>query len=196
MADGPAAPLTPEDYLDLDRESAAKHEYRDGKLVPVTGLSFAHTLIQFNLIANLKPQLPRTGCRGFGGAMRVKSGSKPIYSYPDLAIVCGEPALGTDRADTLLNPILLIEILSPATEQYDRGEKFAHYRQIPTLEEYVLVAQDTPLIEHYVRQEDDTWRWSAVAGLDETITLPTIGCTLLLADVYDQFDFSVAAEMK
>lgn len=193
MAEGPTAPLTPEEYLDWERASDAKHEYLNGNLIPVAGSSFAHNLIQFNLIANLKPQLPRTGCRGFGSAMRVKSGAAPIYSYPDLAIVCGEPALVTDHADTLLNPILLLEILSPATEQYDRGEKFAHYQQIPALEEYVLVAQETPRIEHFVRQDDGTWRWSAVAGLDETITLPTIGCTLLLADVYDQLDFPSAA---
>ncbi|HEY8597873.1 MAG TPA: Uma2 family endonuclease [Thermomicrobiales bacterium] len=196
MPEGPAPALTPEEYLDLERASAEKHEYIEGKLVPVTGLSFQHNLIQFNLIANLKPQLPRTGCHGFGGALRVKSGAEPIYSYPDLAIVCGEPAVGTDGADTLLNPILLLEIMSPATEDYDRGEKLAHYRRIPTLEEYVLVAQESPLIEHHVRQGDGTWRWSAIAGLDETITLPTIGCTLLLADVYDGIPFATAAETE
>ncbi len=194
MADAPAAFLTLEAYLDLERESAEKHEYLDGRLVAVTEKSLEHSLIQFNLIANLKPQLPRTGCRGFGGNTRVKSGAAPIYSYPDLAIVYGEPALGPDRPDTLLNPILLVEILSPSSERYDRGEKFAHYQRIPTLEEYVLVVQDTPMIEHHIRQDDGTWRWSAVAGLDETITLPTIGCALLLADVYEGVPFATAAE--
>jgi len=194
MADGPAAPLTPEEYLDWERASEEKHEYHDGKPIAVTGLSFAHNLIQFNLIANLKPQLSRTGCRGFGSAMRVKSGTEAIYSSPDLSVTYGEPALGTDQSDTLLNPILLTEILSPATEQYDRVEKFARYQQIPTLEEYVLVAQNTPLIEHYIRQDDGTWRWSAIEGLDETITLPTIGCTLLLADVYEGVPLATAAK--
>lgn len=194
MADAPAAWLTPEAYLDLERGSAEKHEYLDGRLVAVTAASLEHSLIQFNLIANLKPQLPRTGCRGFGGNTRVKSGAAPIYSYPDLAIACGEPVLGPDRPDTLLNPILLMEILSPSSERYDRGKKFALYRLIPTLEEYVLVAQDTPMIEHYIRQDAGTWRWSAIEGLDETITLPTIGCTLLLADVYEGVPLATAAE--
>ncbi len=190
MAAESQSDLTPEAYLDLERQAEGKHEYIDGTLVAMAGASANHSRIQFNMIAHLKPQLRPRGCFGFGSDMRVKSGAYSIYSYPDLAIVCGKPEYGTDRADTLLNPILLVEILSPSTERYDRGKKFAHYRRIPTLAEYVIVAQDAPLIEHYVRQPDGTWRWAAVEGLDETITLPTVKCSLPLAEVYDQVEFS------
>ena len=190
MVAEPHLDLTPEAYLELERQSEAKHEYIDGTLVAMAGASANHSRIQFNLIANLKPQLRPNGCFGYGSDMRVKSGAFSIYSYPDLSVVCGKPEYGQDRPETLLNPILLIEILSPATERYDRGKKFAHYRRIPALKEYVLVAQDAPLIEHYVRQPDGTWRWAAVEGLDETIALTTIGCTLPLAEVYDQVEFS------
>lgn len=189
MVAEPREYLTAEAYLELERQAEEKSEYIDGTLVAMVGASANHNLIQFNLIANLKPQLRRNGCLGFGSDMRVKSGTESIYSYPDLSIVCGKPAYGQDRSDTLLNPILLVEILSPSTERYDRGKKFAHYRRIPTLQEYVLVAQDQPLIEHYVRQPDGTWLWTAVEGLDETIALPTIDCTLPLAEVYDQIEF-------
>jgi len=190
MVAEPQLYLTPAAYLDLERHGEEKHEYIDGTLVAMAGGSANHNRIQFNMIANLKPQLRPKGCFGFGSDMRVKSGAYSIYSYPDLSIVCGKPEYGPDRPDTLLNPILLVEILSPSTERYDRGKKFAHYRRIPTLAEYVLVAQDAPLIEHYVRQPDGTWLWAAVEGLAETITLPTIDCSLPLAEVYDQVEFS------
>lgn len=181
--------VTIDEYFELERQSEVRHEYLDGTIVAMVGASLQHNSIQVNLIASIKPQLRRNGCSIFGSDMRIRAGAQRTFCYPDLAVVCGTPALSIDRPDTLLNPTLLIEILSPSTESYDRGEKFGHYRQIPSLREYVLVAQDSPMIEHYIRQDDGTWPWSAVEGMGETITLPTVDCTLALAEVYDEVRF-------
>lgn len=190
MVAEPRAYLTPEAYLDLERQGEEKHEYIDGTLVAMVGGSEQHGLIQVGISSLLRAALRGRGCYVYPSDVKIGIPAANIYAYPDVSVVCGMRQFGDGRRDILLNPILLVEILSPATERYDRGKKFAHYRRIPTLEEYVLVTQDAPLIEHYVRQPDGTWRWSAVEGLDETITLPTIGCILLLADVYEQVEFS------
>lgn len=189
MATEPKTILTVEDYTDIERESGTKYEYVDGTLVAMVGASPTHNRIQLGLIAHLYPILRRRGCELFGGDMRVNIPNLNIYTYPDLAIVCGTPRFTDDNPAALLNPLLLVEILSSSTEMYDRGKKFARYRQIPSLQEYVLIAQDAPLIEHYVRQDNGTWVWSAVERLEDTITLPTIGCTLALAEVYEQVTF-------
>ena len=122
--------------------------------------------------------------------MRLKVAATGLYAYPDLQIVCGETDLTDhDHLDTLLNPLVIIEVLSPSTERYDRGEKFRHYRQIPSLQAYVLVSQDAPLIECYQRNPDDTWTFTDAAGLDASIAIPPVDCTLPLADVYQKIDF-------
>ncbi|HEY8597874.1 MAG TPA: Uma2 family endonuclease [Thermomicrobiales bacterium] len=190
MVAEPRVYLTPEAYLDLERQGAEKHEYIDGTLVAMVGGSEQHGLIQVGISSLLRAALRSRGCYVYPSDVRIGIPAANIYTYPDISVVCGPRQFAGERRDTLLNPILLVEILSPSTERYDRGKKFAHYRRIPTLQEYVLVAQDAPLIEHYVRQPDGTWRWAAVEGLDETITLPTIGCTLPFAEVYDQVEFS------
>lgn len=113
-----------------------------------------------------------------------------LFTYPDVVVVCGEPRLADEHLDTLLNPTLLIEVLSPSTEAYDRGKKFEHYRTIESLAEYLLVAQDEPRIEQFVRQPDGHWLFTAIAGLPATILLPSIRCELSLSEVYDKVQVS------
>lgn len=189
MAAEPKTTLTVQDYLDIERESETKHEYVDGVIVAMAGASPAHNRIQTSLIAQLYPRLRRQGCEIFGGDMRVNIERLNMYTYPDLAVVCGTPQFIGPAPEALLNPTLLVEILSPSTEMYDRVKKFWRYRQIPSLREYVLIEQDRPTIEHYVRQGDDSWVWSAAEELTGMLALPTIGCTLELAEVYEQVAF-------
>lgn len=189
MAAEPKIALTVQDYLDIERESETKHEYLDGAIVAMVGASPAHNRIQTSLIAQLYPRLRRQSCEIFGGDMRVRIERLNMYTYPDLSVVCGTPTFIGPAPDALLKPTLLVEILSPSTEMYDRVKKFWRYRQLPSLREYVLIAQDRPMIEHYIRQDDGTWNWSAAEELGGTIALPTIGCTLELAEVYEQVTF-------
>lgn len=189
MAAEPKTFLTVQDYLEIERRSETKHEYVDGVVVAMVGASAEHNRIQSSVIAHLYPPLRQHGCEIFGGDMRVGIESLNLYTYPDLAIVCATPRFSSGAPEALLNPVLLVEILSPSTERYDRVKKFARYRQIPSLREYVLIAQDIPMIEHYVRQGDGTWLWSAVERLEDTLALPTIGCALALAEVYEQVTF-------
>lgn len=176
---------TSETYLAFERASDVKHELVDGDLYLMTGASREHNLIVFNLAATLGAQLKNRPCEAYANDMRVKvRGSN--YTYPDLVATCEPPEFEDAYVDTLLNPALLIEVLSPSTEQYDRGKKFEAYRTLHSLQEYVLIAQERPYIEQYVRQSEMTWIFSEVSGLDASVTLRSIGCTFLLADIYEK----------
>lgn len=190
MASRPKAHLTPEEYLALERAAPTKSEYLRGEVYRVAGASEAHNLISFNLQGQLYLQLRGRPCKSYASDMRVHIPATTLYTYPDLTVVCGEARFDDDKRDTLTNPLLVIEILSPSTEAYDRGEKFAHYRRLLSLQEYLLVAQDKVRVEHYVRQADGSWRYASVEGLDASLTLPSIGVTLRLADIYERLDLA------
>jgi Uma2 family endonuclease len=180
---------TPEQYLDIERAADYKSEYFDGEIFAMAGASEEHNTITFNLSGALVPQLRGTGCRGYAGDMRVKVDASGLYTYPDVVVVCGERHFTDDHLDTLTNPTLIIEVLSPSTEGYDRGQKFANYRRIPSLETYVLVAQERAHIEKFERRPDGQWLLSEASDLTGTLPLPSIGCTLVLAEVYDNVSF-------
>ncbi len=183
--------FTPEEYLSLERVSEIRHEYLDGFVYAMAGESPNHSTICFNLAGSLHAQLKNTPCRGFSPNMKIRTGEESLYSYPDLAIACGEPAFHDKHGDVLINPTVVFEVLSPSTEAYDRGEKLMRYQtHIETLRDYVLIAQDKPRIEHFSRQADETWLRAEVSGLDGVLSLPSINCQLLLADVYDRITFS------
>lgn len=129
-------------------------------------------------------------CRAITNDLRIRVAATRLNTYPDIVIICGEAEPTDDALDTLLNPTILIEVFSPTTEAYDRGEKWAHYQRLPSLREYLLVAQNAPRVEHYVRQGDGSWRYAATIGLDAAVTLPTIGCTIALAAVYENVAFA------
>ncbi len=184
MAAEPQTLRTPAEYLALERRSALKHEYVAGELFAMGGASFRHNVIMTNTLMSLGAQLRARPRIVLPSDMRVKIEPLGVYTYPDLTVVCGEPRLEDDEQDTLLNPTVIVEILSPSTERYDRGRKFQRYRPIPSFQEYLLIAQDACGIDHYIRQPDNSWNLTTFDRQEDTIVLPTIGCTLALADVY------------
>lgn len=180
---------TVEQYLEMERASAEKHEYRDGEIYLMSGASRRHNQIMGNAFASLHTQLRQSPCIVYPSDLRVKVTDTGMYTYPDISIVCGEPRFEIEQLDTLLNPVVVVEVLSATTESYDRGAKFQHYRALESLQEYVLISQDSPRIERYARQDNDQWLLTDAAGLDAMITLDSVGCTLALADVYEKVDF-------
>ncbi|MBL8152650.1 MAG: Uma2 family endonuclease [Anaerolineae bacterium] len=180
--------MTPDEYLAFERGSDARHEYFNGEIYAMSGASRQHNLITANLSRNLGNQLEDRPCEVYQSDMRVKVSATGLYTYPDIVVVCGEPELEDLHLDTLLNPTLLIEVMSPSTERYDRGRKSEQYRRIDSLQEYLLVAQDRPHVEQYWRQTQG-WLFQDVAGLDSQISLASIGCTLSLQAVYQKVSF-------
>ena len=186
MSAQPQPRVTPEEYL--VRESAAefKSEYRGGEIVAMAGASPSHVRLVANLTTGLNNRLNDGPCITYGTDLRVQVNATR-YTYPDITVACGEPQFSFFKGiGTLLNPILIMEVLSPSTEGYDRGEKFAYYHQIEGFQEYVLVSVHIPKIEHFVRQPNGLWLYESVGGLEETVTLPTIGCELPLREVYNR----------
>jgi Uma2 family endonuclease len=178
--------LTEEEYLEFERNSEIKHEYYDGEIFAMSGASETHNLIVVNVLGELRSQLKKRPCWVYPSDMRLKIETTKLYTYPDVMIVCGERKFDDDHKDMLLNPDVIIEVLSDSTESYDRGKKFGHYRKIGSLKEYVLISQNTPKIEKFVRAENYRWIFSAT---DESITdmpLESVGCTLNLDEVYDK----------
>lgn len=181
--------MTEGEYLEFERADEIRHEFLDGDIFAMTGASEAHNLIAGNFFAILHLQMRGRSCKLYFADMRVKVPLSRLYTYPDITAVCGEAKFGDGYLDTLLNPVLIVEVLSPSTERYDRGKKFQFYRDLPSLQEYVLVAQDSPRIERYVRQADDVWQLTDVKGFEAHLELVSIGCTVALADVYEQVTF-------
>lgn len=188
--------ISPADYLALERQAETKSEYLNGCIYAMTGASREHNTIVFNLARRIGNQLDRKPCRGYVNDMRVKVSPTGLYTYPDAVVVCGEPRFEDRYLDTLLNPTVIIEVLSDSTEAYDRGDKFAHYRTLESLTDYLLVAQDKPRIEHYSRQPDGRWLYSAADGLGARAEIAAIGCVLPLAEVYDRVEFPAPGEIQ
>lgn len=177
--------LTPAEYLALERASETRSEYIGGRMYAMSGGSRRHSFIAGNLYAEIKQQLRGRPCEVHINEMRVKVAPTGMYTYPDVVAVCGEPQFEDSAVDTLLNPTVIIEVLSPSTEAYDRGEKFAHYRRLDSLREYVLVAQDKIRIEHY-RRDGDRWIFTEVS---DTLDLPSIDCHVSVAAIYEKVTF-------
>ena len=178
-------PISAEEYLERERAATReRHEYIGGWVIRVSGASIEHNFIVSNLNRELGNQLRETDCRVTTNDLRVAFPSLDKYAYPDVVVFCGEPELEEEHLDMLYNPTLLVEVLSPTTEDYDQGKKFGRYRRIDTLQEYLLVAQDAPHVEHYVRQDDGSWRFTETDGLDAKITLPSVEAELPLAEIY------------
>ena len=176
---------TAEEYLTLERSAAYKSEFHDGQIYAMTGASREHNLVSGNIYRELSLQLKKRPCEAYINDMRVKAAEANSYHNPDIAVACGTPQFEDAQVDTLLNPTVLIEVLSPSTEAYDRGGKFAHYRKISTLREYLLVSQDQPSIERYKRQ-GDVWILTEAVGLEASVPLESIDCVLSLREVYDK----------
>ncbi|MDQ2807752.1 MAG: Uma2 family endonuclease [Chloroflexota bacterium] len=189
MSAQPQHYYTPEEYLALERAAAYKSEYLAGEIFAMAGASPRHSSIAANLIRLLGNAFQGQPCRVYGSDMRVRVEETELYTYPDVVAVCGPPKFGGVHQDTLLNPTVIFEILSPSTEGYDRGKKFANYRQIPTLTDYVLVAQDEVRIEHFTRQGHG-WFLTTVSALDRTLPITSIDSDLPLVAVYQNVEFT------
>jgi Uma2 family endonuclease len=188
---------TVEEYLAIERESEERHEYLDGFIYAMAGESAEHGIVCTNLGGQLYSQLKGKPCQVFSKDMKVRSGPDPksrrltkgLFSYPDLVVVCGELQFHDKHRDVLLNPTVIIEVLSPTTEAFDRGEKFRRYRtHLPSLKDYVMVSQSMPMIDHYVHRSGE-WVLSSVDRLEGTLYIASIDCSLRLADVYDRISF-------
>jgi Uma2 family endonuclease len=186
--------FTEEEYLAIERDSEEKHEYLDGRIFAMAGETESHNTICVNIASELRAQLKGGPCRTFSKDMKVRSGPEPkssrsrrgLYSYPDVLVACGERLFHDYYRDVLLNPTVIIEVLSKYTEAFDRGEKFAHYRTwVPSFTDYILVSQNKPVIEYYRRQPNGEWLLATVEGLDASLSIGSIGCTLKLSEVYD-----------
>lgn len=179
------------EYLDFERFAESRHEFLDGTVYAMAGESPRHSTICFNLYAATGVRLRGSRCRGFSPDMKVATGDGGLFSYPDLAIVCGEPLFRDERQDVLINPRVIFEVLSPSTQNYDRGEKFLRYTNtIETLNDYVLISQDAPHVEHFQKQADGNWLKLEVSGLESILTLDSIACEIPLAELYYLIDFS------
>jgi Uma2 family endonuclease len=183
--------FTPEEYLALERQAEFKSEYFDGSIFAMAGATRQHNLLTGNLNRRIASQLDDRSCESYASDMRVLVSHTGLYTYPDVTVVCGEPVFLDDKQDTLLNPTVIVEVLSPTTETYDRGRKFGHYRRLPSLREYVLVAQDEVLVERYVRQGDD-WLLTDLRSMDDTLRLTSIDCHIPLQEVYARIEFPQA----
>ena len=176
--------LPPEAYLAWERKQPFKNEYHDGHIITMSGASRAHNLITMNIANQFYNQLVDRECEVYASEMRVRPGlSKSAYYYPDVVVVCGEPRFEDDTFDTLLNPMLVVEVLSRSTAAYDRGEKFEHYKQIASLQAYVLVSQDSVRVEHYCRREAQ-WHRNAFQHLADILSFASIECEVPLHAVY------------
>jgi Uma2 family endonuclease len=195
MAANPERRYTLEEYLELDRTSEERLEYWNGEIFCMSGGSEWHYEIEGNVFAFLKSHLRERGCRVFTGNVRVKVPSAPPYRYADVSALCGEAKFEEiGGVDALVNPQLIVEVLSPSTEAYDRGDKFTHYKSIPTLREYLLVAQHRPHVTRLYKQDDGAWIHTEVNDLESTLTLTSLGCDLPLTEIYAGVGFDAPAD--
>ena len=181
--------LSPEEYITRERKAITKSEFVSGKIVAMADASYQHTVITMNISGELYGQLKDRECTVHTTDMRVKASATSSYFYPDIVVVCDKPRFEDNTFDILLNPIVIIEVLSPSTEDYDRIDKFSHYQKLKTLQEYILVSQDEVHVEHYQRH-GTLWKPTEFRSLENVLSLPSIACELFLTDIYRRIDFT------
>jgi Uma2 family endonuclease len=183
--------MTPAEYLEFERTSETKHEYFDGEVFAMAGAKPNHNLINANLISELRNRIvaDESTCRVYPSDQRIKIEAIEKYTYPDLSIACGNIEFDDDSIPSLLNPVVVIEILSESTEAYDRGKKFTHYRLIPSLREYVLVSQDHCQVETYMRRDVGRWIYSSSESLEDKIKIESVDCEISLSEIYRWIEF-------
>jgi Uma2 family endonuclease len=193
MATHPKTFITPEQYLEIERKAEFKSEYYQGEMFAMAGAGWTHNRLVANLIATLHQQLRSRPCQILPSDMRVQVEATGMYTYPDVIVVCGEPQFLDEKRDTLLNPSLIVEVLSPSTEIYDRIRKFEHYRSVESVSEYLMLASERVSAELYTRQPDGRWLLTAVNRLEDSLDLQSVGVHLALADLYEKVDLAPPA---
>jgi Uma2 family endonuclease len=191
---------TVDEYLELERAADERHEYIDGEIIQMAGESDKHGIVSANLSGEFYLQLKGKNCQARikdakiktgGFARKVGESKKGMFSYPDIAVICGAVEYHDEHKDIILNPKVVVEVLSESTEVFDRNTKFTRYRMFnPTLTDYVLVSQDKPMVEHFIRQPDESWKLFIHFGLEKTLSIDSVECTLKLTEIYDRIEFS------
>ena len=176
--------ISPEEYLALERESSEKSEYFDGEMFAMAGASREHNQISSNIVRLLGNDLLEKPCSVFSSDMKVKVSEIKKYTYPDIVVVCGDEQYEDENRDVLLNPLVIIEILSDSTEAYDRGDKFLHYQLIDSFSEYILISQYFCKVEKFSRQRGDTWIYSKYINMKESLSIESLQSELLLSEIY------------
>ncbi len=189
MSSQPTTLVTPEEYLERERLAEYRSEYFQGEIFAMAGGSSRHAWIAMNVGAEFRQQLKGKPCRVSASDLRLRVMPASLYTYPDVMVVCGEIEYADNRKDTILNPVVIVEVLSESTRDYDRGRKFQYYRTLPSLLEYLTVSQDEPHIEHWRRQRENHWELMEFDDLAQRIQLTSIGCILPLGEVYDKIEF-------
>lgn len=187
MVSSPITKVTAEEYLALDRAAEFRSEYIDGDIIAMSGGSMRHARLSANVLGQFYMALQGSECEAFTSDFRVRVASR-MYAYPDVVVVCGKPLLADERQDILLNPTVIVEVLSPSTEYYDRGVKFQFYRALESLKDYILVAQDQIRIEHYTRREANTWTLRDHQAASETLLIESIGVSIPLVRIYERIE--------
>jgi len=180
--------ITPEEYLVLEEQADYKSEYWNGEIFAMSGASNNHNLITGNVHAALHQLLSKRPCRTYVNDMRLLTNPKGLYTYPDVMVVCGKIEFAPKRDDTVMNPAVIVEVWSDSTQAYDRGKKFALYRQIPSLKDYVMIDQTQPYVEHY-RREGHFWVFETLETIDAILTLTSLECEIPLAVMYEKVEW-------
>ncbi|MBI3210105.1 MAG: Uma2 family endonuclease [Candidatus Solibacter usitatus] len=181
--------LTEEEYLAIERKAETKSEYFRGEMFAMSGGSFSHASLSTNIVGELRSLLRTKHCRVLTEAMRLRVSTSGLYTYPDVMVVCGKPEFVDGVKDTLVNPVLIFEVLSTSTEAHDRGFKLEHYQKIPSVREFVMVSQTEPRVEVYRRQEGDNWLLINIRGLDATVRLESVDCSIAMDEIYLNIEF-------
>jgi len=181
--------LSPDDYLELERNATVRSEYEAGVAYLMAGASRPHTLIVGNFNGELRECFRSRPCESYTNDMKVWITAANSFYYPDIVAVCGERIFRDEREDVLLNPMVVVEVLSHSTERDDKGRKLRNYQLLPSLQSYVLIAQDEPFIQHYFRQADGRWGYESLQGVEEKLTLDAIGVVMNLSEIYLKVDF-------
>jgi hypothetical protein len=183
MASPPNTLLTEEEYLAIERAAEFKSEFHDGQMYAMSGGSLKHSILA-NRIGSILDRLAPAGCIAFNSDIRIKVASSGLYTYPDCGVFCGKPLYADGHRDAILNPVVIVEVLSPSSERYDRGRKFAAYRTIPTLREYLLISQSEHYVEQFSKQEDGNWLLRSHSGDQAVVVIPSLGVEIPLAELY------------
>ena len=183
--------MSEEEYLVREPEAEYKSEFRQGRVVAMSGGTQAHALITLNVAGELRQQLKGRPCKAFASDMRTKVVAAGLYTYPDVMVVCGKSVFDAKDKNALINPTVIVEVLSKSTEAYDRGEKFGYYQKLDSLLAYVLVSQEKVQVERFTRESGE-WPVLKLHSLENTLDLPAIGCRISLREIYDKVDFNVS----
>lgn len=188
--------LTVEEYLEWEKESLEKHEYYRGEIFAMAGASTPHNIICINMIRDLAVALKGKTCRPYGSDMRMNIPENTLFTYPDISIYCNEPISSKEDADTVIHPTVIIEILSPSTKGYDRGNKFKLYRDIPTLKEYILVDSEFVSLEAWRLNDNNNWELQEYNSLDAQLSIPAISFSMPILEIYEGTNLSEPSQKK